>query len=412
MTDDALSRRWAVLRGLLNEQQRRRWAGIEAEALGANGVQIVANATGLAWQTVKSGLEDVQNHREGNTLDASFLDPALDQREAGGGRKRGFPDLASALTAQMERQDPGRVWRTSVFNWTCLSLRQLADKVAAQSARASHTTISASLDGLGFRTVTEPWAPRRHNAETRLRQYRVIADAVTCALDAAQPVVVLNLSKALRDTERVIPEERDERSPMSRADQALSTALWGRESWNDSGDDEVSPRDGWTTGVPDAHTTGLAAETVRHWWERHGREYHEKSGEVLVVANALGFGGETLESWQSELGRFSVESGIGVRVCYLPPGICRWSHCAHQLGAILAIQDLERKTARHKVICKVIDWTSLPEHASEKLRHERRPAGRVNRPHWRRPAPVSIRRQRPDAAEPDRDWDFAISPGP
>jgi hypothetical protein len=59
----------------------------------------------------------------------------------------------------------------------------------------------------------------------------------------------------------------------------------------------------------------------------------------LIVANALGLEGELEERWKLELSRFAVEAGVGVRCCYLPPGICQWTHCASRLGLVLAMRD-------------------------------------------------------------------------
>ena len=193
MNDDALARRWAVLRDLLNEAQRRRWAAIEAEALGPNGIQLVVRATGIARQTVKQGLRELQDHRDEGVLGPAFLDPSQDQRKPGGGRKEKFPDLATRLMAAMEQQEPGNVWQSVILKWTCLSLRDIAAQLRGQHGQASPTTISAQLEGMGFRSVNEPWAPRRLPLKARAPQYRAVARAVTHALDAAQPVVVLDL---------------------------------------------------------------------------------------------------------------------------------------------------------------------------------------------------------------------------
>ena len=47
------------LSGYLNEQTRRVWAAVEAQALGRGGVSAVARATGLSRTTVHAGIECV-----------------------------------------------------------------------------------------------------------------------------------------------------------------------------------------------------------------------------------------------------------------------------------------------------------------------------------------------------------------
>lgn len=52
---DSVARRYAVLRPHLSEFQRRLWLGAEAAELGPGGVAIVAEACGVAADTVRQG---------------------------------------------------------------------------------------------------------------------------------------------------------------------------------------------------------------------------------------------------------------------------------------------------------------------------------------------------------------------
>src|SRR5438270_8386435 len=62
----------------LDERGRRRWAAVEARALGRGGITAVALATGLSDRTIRTGLKE---------LDDPAALPATRQRKAGGGRK-------------------------------------------------------------------------------------------------------------------------------------------------------------------------------------------------------------------------------------------------------------------------------------------------------------------------------------
>jgi hypothetical protein len=52
---ETLARRFEVVRPHLSEFQRRLWLGAEAAELGPGGVTIVAEATGVAADTVRRG---------------------------------------------------------------------------------------------------------------------------------------------------------------------------------------------------------------------------------------------------------------------------------------------------------------------------------------------------------------------
>ena len=76
---ETLARRFEVMRPHLSEFQRRLWLGAEAAELGPGGVAIVAEATGVAADTVRRGRAEA----------AGTQVPAAGRsRRPGGGRKR------------------------------------------------------------------------------------------------------------------------------------------------------------------------------------------------------------------------------------------------------------------------------------------------------------------------------------
>jgi len=55
---DSVARRYAVVGPHLSEFQRRLWLGAEAAELGPSGVAVVAEATGVAADTVRRGRKE------------------------------------------------------------------------------------------------------------------------------------------------------------------------------------------------------------------------------------------------------------------------------------------------------------------------------------------------------------------
>lgn len=55
---ESVGRRYALVRGNLSELQRRLWLGAEASELGSGGVGLVAQATGVAADTVRRGRKE------------------------------------------------------------------------------------------------------------------------------------------------------------------------------------------------------------------------------------------------------------------------------------------------------------------------------------------------------------------
>ena len=77
--EHAIGERFRALAGTLDERQRRLWAAAEARSHGSGGIAAVARASGLAENTIRSGLRD---------LDEPQQLPQGRVCKAGGGPKR------------------------------------------------------------------------------------------------------------------------------------------------------------------------------------------------------------------------------------------------------------------------------------------------------------------------------------
>jgi len=130
-----IKEKYGLLRDVLDERTRRRWAGSEAMALGHGGVTAVARATGIAQSTIRAGRRELRQTIKPSSGSA----PVERIRRPGGGRKRlaeRDPKLLEALDALIEpstRSDP-----TCRLRWTCKSTRQLARELTRQRCLFSH----------------------------------------------------------------------------------------------------------------------------------------------------------------------------------------------------------------------------------------------------------------------------------
>src|SRR3990172_1705300 len=118
--EEGIRARYRKMAPILDERQRRCFAGAEAAALGRGGQAAVARATGLSLPTVRAGLREVEQGAV--ALAGGRI------RRAGAGRPRTVDrdaTLRSDLEALIEptsRGDP-----ESPLRWTCKSIRRLAD---------------------------------------------------------------------------------------------------------------------------------------------------------------------------------------------------------------------------------------------------------------------------------------------
>src|SRR5229473_7800528 len=80
----AARKRYREMAPVLNEQSRRRFVALEAQALGRGGVSLMARITGLARRTIYHGLSDIHH----NVLAA----PGRVRKDGGGRKKKTFQD--------------------------------------------------------------------------------------------------------------------------------------------------------------------------------------------------------------------------------------------------------------------------------------------------------------------------------
>ena len=92
----AARKRYREMAPVLNEQSRRRFVALEAQALGRGGVSLMARISGLARSTIYQGLSDIR--------DRVSAAPGRVRKKGGGRKKKAIQDrtLLADLKAMVE----------------------------------------------------------------------------------------------------------------------------------------------------------------------------------------------------------------------------------------------------------------------------------------------------------------------
>src|SRR5450759_3049439 len=86
--DYLISQRWEVMRGALDERNRRLLVAIEAKVLGRGGISAVAVATGVSRTTIMAGLSEIETMQLTDQTVEKTDAPTMRTRQAGAGRKK------------------------------------------------------------------------------------------------------------------------------------------------------------------------------------------------------------------------------------------------------------------------------------------------------------------------------------
>src|SRR5215211_1047500 len=140
---ERVAERFALVAGTLDERGRRVVAAAEALAWGRGGIAAVARATGLAPQTIRSGIKELRGA-------VPVAAPGRGRRR-GGGRKKTVardPTVLADLERLVEpatRGDP-----ESPLRWTSKSVRKLAAALRDLGHSVSHQWVAEALRALGY----------------------------------------------------------------------------------------------------------------------------------------------------------------------------------------------------------------------------------------------------------------------
>jgi len=320
---DLIRDKFIALASELDERGRRRWAAVEARALGYGGIIAVAQATGLSDRTIRTGLQELE---QGDPRGASR------QRKAGGGRHSRTeeqPSLRTALDkliAPSTRGDPSNPLR-----WTCKSTRVLTAELRCQGYTVGVSTVRHLLKGLGYSLQANRKTREGKQHPDRDAQFDHINARVKARKHRGEPALSVDAKK--------------KETLGNKSNRGQTYEPKGRPRCTDTHDfPDKSKGKAVPYGVYDIHrnealvsvgnssdTPEFAVAAIRLWWQKLGKIHYPKARRVLITADSGGSNSSRARLWKWELQRFADDTGLIVEVCHYPPGTSKWNKIEHRL---------------------------------------------------------------------------------
>jgi hypothetical protein len=307
----------------LTERARRRWAAVEAVALGRGGVSVVSAATGLAHTTIRRGIRE---------LSSGDTPPPGRQRRPGAGRKNAAvccPGLKAALERLVEPESRGDPM--SPLRWTCKSTRRLAEELATQGYAVGPTTVRHLLKEAGYSLQANRKTREGKVHPDRDAQFRHINDRVKAQQRQGQPAVSVDTKKKetlgnLKNPGQTWrpkgkPQEVETHDfPDPRKGKAVPYGVY-----------DLGHNEAWVSVGVSSDTAEFAVAAIRCWWQRLGRRRHRQATRLLITADSGGSNSSRSRLWKVELQKLSDETGLEIEVCHFPPGTSKWNKIEHRL---------------------------------------------------------------------------------
>jgi Rhodopirellula transposase DDE domain len=348
----------------LRENDRRRYAAVEAAKLGHGGIEYISKVLGIDPKTIRQGQRDLKNLPEG---------PTARVRAPGGGRKRKIdedPELDADFCKVLVTYTAGSPTEESLI-WTNLTKTEIVDLMQDCGDYISVHIVDQLLERHGFhqRKALRMEPLSRH--PDRNSQFEIIARLKREYLDSADPILSMDLkSRELlgnffrsgtlwtRQTIRVFDHDLAEFAQGV----VLPHGLY-----------DLKQNRGFIHLGTSHDTSEFACDCLRDWWERFGHAAYPGAKSLLVLCDGGGSNPTDTDRCQAHLFRTDVQRlvndlGLEIRMAHYPPYASKYNPIEHRLfphlsrvcrGMILhrvdGVAELMRKAKTRTGLSVVVD---------------------------------------------------------
>jgi hypothetical protein len=311
----------------LRENDRRRYAAVEAAKLGHGAIEYISKVLGIDPKTIRQGQRDLEDLPEG---------PTARVRETGGGRKRRLdqdPKIDEDFHKVLVDHTAGSPTQESLI-WTNLTRTEIVDLMQECGSYVSVHIVDQLLDRYDYheRKALRMEPLSRH--PDRNSQFETIARLKHEFLDSADPILSMDLkarellgnffrsgSLFTRQTIRVFDHDFAEFAQGV----VLPHGLY-----------DLKQNRGYIHLGTSHDTSEFACDCLRDWWERFGRAAYPGAQSLLLLCDGGGSNPADTERGQAHLFRTDVQRlvndlGLEIRVAHYPPYASKYNPIEHRL---------------------------------------------------------------------------------
>jgi Rhodopirellula transposase DDE domain len=325
----AIGERFRSMAPELNERQRRLWAASEARAAGRGGITATARATGMAIDTIRKGIGELESGER--------IDPGRVRRPGGG--RRSLLESDPTILDDIERlvDEDSRGDPESLLRWTAKSVRQIAGALREMGHEAHFTSVATFMRLLGYSLQANVKTKEGASHSDRDAQFRHINQTATAAVAAGWPVISVDTKKKelVGDFKNAGREWRPKGEPErvrvhDFKDKQLGKAI-------PYGVYDLKLDEGYVNVGIDHDTAQFAVNSIRSWWQHLGAERYPAVSRLTITADCGGSNGNRPRLWKVELQKLADETELEIEVCHFPPGTSKWNKIEHRLFSLITM---------------------------------------------------------------------------
>ena len=304
----SLEQEYQQMRTMLNEKQWRQYLGAEAKQRGS--ASLVARQAGVALNTVKRGLKELEageSYRPGERI-----------RKPGGGMKK-LVETDATLLADLEQELEPKGDPMSLLRWTTKSLPHLVQALAAKGHRIQKSALAEILHELGFslrankKTIEGPSHADRDaqfaHINRKCQEFEQKGNP-TISVDCKKKELIGNFKNNGREWQAKGQETWvNVYDFLSLADgKAIPYGIY-----------DLIHKSGFVNVGIDHETAEFAVESIRRWWHTCGKALYPDHKELLITADGGGSNGVKNRLWKKKLQELANEEPLTITVAHSPP---------------------------------------------------------------------------------------------
>jgi hypothetical protein len=311
----------------LRENDRRRYAAVEAAKLGHGGIEYISKVLGIDPKTIRQGQRDLEDLPER---------PAPRVRKPGGGRKRRLdhdPQIDEDFHKVLVEHTAGSPTEESLI-WTNLTKTEIVDLMQECGSYVSVHIVDQLLDRYDYHQRKALKMVPMSSHPDRDRQFETIARLKREYLDSPNPILSIDLKARellgnffrsgtlwTRETIRVFDHDF--------AEFAQGVVL-------PHGIYDLKRNRGYIHLGTSHDTSEFACDSLKDWWERFGRAAYPEAHSILLLCDGGGSNPADTDQGQAHLFRADLQRlvndlGLEIRVAHYPPYASKYNPIEHSL---------------------------------------------------------------------------------
>lgn len=350
MEQDDRTEKYQQMHQLLNEKQWRQFLALEAKERG--NLVLVAREAGVSKNTVKAGRREIEA--------GDLFSPGKRLRGQGGGRKKQEEHDAS-LQADLEALLDPKGDPMSPILWTTKSVAKLKEALGKLGHPLGDTAISNRLHAMGFSLRANKKTIEGRSHEDRDAQFGHIKQKCEQFEAAGDPIISVDCKK-----KELIGKFKNNGREWQANGEETTVNVYDYLSLADGkavpyGVYDLMQNQGFVNVGIDHDTAAFAVESIRRWWNQHGKRLYPKQTRLLITADGGGSNAARSRLWKREMQRLADEIGLSITVCHFPPGTSKWNKIEHRLFSYISINWRAKPLISLETVIELISHTTTQE---------------------------------------------------